>query len=89
MTALTDPKTEKPKSRPAAGSVRPNADFEPSRYRASIADMFGLLDRKAQTELAEKLAILPRHIHKMATEGLIAAPALARVNTRKPPRRLG
>lgn len=51
---------------------RPNADFEPAVYRKSIAEVFGALDPQAQRELAERIAVLPRHIHALAQKGLIA-----------------
>ena len=57
-----------------ATTVRPDATFEPSTYRRSIADLFGVLDAGKQRDLAERVALLPRHIHKLASEGLIAIP---------------
>lgn len=48
--------------------------FEPAAYRKSIADMFGMLPREQQREFAERLSILPRHIHALASNGLIADP---------------
>ena len=45
--------------------------------------MFGALDQSAQRDFAERIAILPRHIHSLATKGQIAidlprfAPAVA------------
>jgi hypothetical protein len=56
----------------STSTVHPNASFNASEYRRSIADMFGVLDREAQRELVEKLAVLPRHIHGLAQQGLIA-----------------
>ena len=53
-------------------SVQKRASFQPRAYRRSIADMFGLLEPKAQRELVDSLAILPRHIHRLAQQGLIA-----------------
>ena len=58
----------------SATTVRPDATFEPSAYRRSIAELFGVLDAGKQRDLAERVALLPRHIHKLASEGLIAAP---------------
>lgn len=52
--------------------IRSNATFEPSAYRKSIAEMFGTLDPAQQRELVERFAVLPRHIHSLATSGLIA-----------------
>lgn len=51
---------------------RPSADFEPTAYRKSIAEVFGALDPQAQRDLAERIAVLPRHIHDLAQKGLIA-----------------
>src|SRR5262249_39099075 len=50
-----------------------NATFEPSAYRRSIAEMFAGLDRDQQVDLAARVAMLPRHIHRLAGDGLIAA----------------
>lgn len=58
-------------------TVRSDANFSPSAYRKSIADMFGLLDRDQQRDLVDRIAVLPRHIHQMASNGLIAVPARA------------
>jgi hypothetical protein len=58
----------------SARTVRSDATFEPSAYRKSIAELFGVLDAGKQRDLAERVALLPRHIHKLASEGLIAAP---------------
>ncbi|HOY76280.1 MAG TPA: hypothetical protein PLN33_00655 [Hyphomonadaceae bacterium] len=55
-------------------SVRSDATFSPSIYRKSIADMFGVLDARQQRELVESLALLPRHIHQLASSGQIAVP---------------
>lgn len=55
-------------------SVRTDATFSPSDYRRSIAEMFGVLDATQQRDLIEKLALLPRHIHKLASSGQIAVP---------------
>jgi hypothetical protein len=55
-------------------SVRSDATFSPSTYRKSIADMFGVLDARQQRELVESLALLPRHIHRLASSGQIAVP---------------
>lgn len=52
--------------------ARANGAFEPAAYRKAIADMFGSLDANAQRELVDRIAILPRHIHAMATKGEIA-----------------
>jgi hypothetical protein len=55
-----------------------NSAFEPAAYRKSIAELFGSLDVAAQRDLADRIAVLPRHIHAMAQKGLIAVslPAL-------------
>ncbi|HEV7693551.1 MAG TPA: hypothetical protein VGO52_22140 [Hyphomonadaceae bacterium] len=58
----------------SATTVRSDATFEPFTYRRSIADLFGVLDAGKQRDLAERVALLPRHIHKLASEGLIAIP---------------
>jgi hypothetical protein len=55
-------------------SVRSDATFSPSAYRQSIAEMFGGLDLRQQRALIEGIALLPRHVHKLASSGLIAAP---------------
>lgn len=55
-------------------SVRSDATFSPSTYRQSIAEMFGVLDARQQRELVESLALLPRHIHRLASSGQIAVP---------------
>lgn len=52
--------------------ARAESAFEPAAYRKSIAEMFGSLDPAAQRDLAERIAVLPRHIHAMAQKGLIA-----------------
>ena len=57
-----------------ASSVRSDATFEPSAYLKSIADLFGVLDARQQRDLADKVALLPRHIHQLASNGLIAVP---------------
>ena len=49
-----------------------DATFSPAAYRKSIADMFSALDLTSQRELVDRIAILPRHIHSMATKGEIA-----------------
>lgn len=49
-----------------------DATFSAVAYRKSIADMFATLDIPAQRDLVERIAILPRHIHAMATKGEIA-----------------
>ena len=36
--------------------------------------MFGVLDASQQRDLVDKFALLPRHIHKLASSGLIAVP---------------
>lgn len=54
-------------------SISPNAEFEPAEYRRSIAEMFGGLPPEEQRALAERLAVLPRHIHAMAMKGMIRA----------------
>lgn len=53
-------------------SSKTKATFSPAAYRKSIADMFGALDRSAQRDLVDSIAILPRHIHAMASKGEIA-----------------
>ena len=55
-------------------SLKKGADgaFEPAAYRKSISEMFGTLDLAAQRDLADRFAVLPRHIHAMAQKGLIA-----------------
>lgn len=58
-------------------TVRSDASFSPSAYRRSITEMFGLLDRDQQRDLADRIAVLPRHIHQMASNGLIAVPVRA------------
>lgn len=64
-------------------SIRNDDAFSPTAYRKAIADMFGALDQSAQRDFAERIAILPRHIHSLATKGQIAidlprfAPAVA------------
>lgn len=55
-----------------SGAIQKSASFEPSEYRRSIADMFGVLDAAAQRELIDRLALVPRHIHELASKGLIA-----------------
>lgn len=59
-------------------SVRSDATFSPSDYRRSIAEMFGVLDARQQRDLVDKFALLPRHIHNLASSGLIAAPVSQR-----------
>jgi hypothetical protein len=54
-------------------SVSPNAEFEPAEYRKHIAEMFGVLPPEEQRALAERLAVLPRHIHSLAVKGMIRA----------------
>lgn len=53
-------------------SSKTDANFSPIAYRKAIADMFGALDASAQRDLVERIAILPRHIHSLATSGQIA-----------------
>lgn len=53
-------------------SIRTTATFSPAAYRKAIADMFAALDLRAQRDLVERMAILPRHIHALATRGEIA-----------------
>jgi hypothetical protein len=57
-----------------SATVRSNATFQPSAYRKSIAELFGVLDARQQRDLAERVGLLPRHIHSLATSGLIALP---------------
>jgi hypothetical protein len=60
-------------SKPAASNtVQAKAWFEPSAYRSFVADAFSGLDREAQREFADRLQMLPRHIHSLALQGLIA-----------------
>ena len=56
----------------AAHTIQPKAWFEPGAYRSYVADAFTGLDRAAQRELVERLQVLPRHIHRLAVQGLIA-----------------
>ena len=56
----------------ASGTVQDKAWFEPTAYRSFVADAFGVLDREAQRAFADRLAVLPRHIHRLAQQGLIA-----------------
>jgi len=58
----------------SAHTIRSDATFEPSTYRRSIADLFGVLDARQQRDLIDKVALLPRHIHRLAVSGLIAVP---------------
>ena len=55
-------------------TVRSDATFQPSAYRRSIAELFGVLDARQQRDLVERVALLPRHIHSLASSGLIAVP---------------
>jgi hypothetical protein len=55
-------------------SVKSNATFSPHEYRRSIAEMFGALDARQQRDLVDKFALLPRHIHRLASDGLITLP---------------
>jgi len=66
---------------------RPRAAFEPAAYRRSIAEMFGVLDVESQRQMVDRLALLPRHIHRLATEGLIANPVFDALPARAPARR--
>ena len=59
----------------SAAGIRSDATFSPSDYRKSIAEMFGVLDASQQHDLVDKLALLPRHIHRLAADGLIAGPS--------------
>lgn len=54
-------------------TIRSDATFSPATYRRSLAELFSALGQREQLELAERVAILPRHIHKLASDGLIAA----------------
>jgi len=56
----------------SSAKKRADAAFEPLAYRQSIVEMFGALDQQAQRDLAERIAVVPRHIHAMAQKGLIA-----------------
>jgi hypothetical protein len=51
---------------------RAESAFEPAAYRRTIAEMFSTLDPAGQRDLADRIAVLPRHIHAMAQQGLIA-----------------
>jgi hypothetical protein len=53
--------------------ARAESALEPAACRKSIAKTVGSVDREAQRDLAERIAILPRHIHAMAQKGMIAA----------------
>jgi hypothetical protein len=53
----------------AASSV-----LELAAYRSAIARSFRALGREAQKTMADQLAVLPRHVHRLAMEGLLAAP---------------
>jgi hypothetical protein len=53
-------------------SIRSDATFEPAAYREAIADMFAALGAHEQRMLVDRLGVLPRHIHGLAREGLIA-----------------
>lgn len=53
-------------------STRTDASLSPAANRKALADMFGALDQSAQRDLAERIAVLPRHIHSLATKGQIA-----------------
>lgn len=46
---------------------------EPASYLRSIAVMFDGLDAHEQRALIDRLALLPHHIERLATDGLIAA----------------
>jgi len=62
----------RPCDRDTSMTSKTDATFSPAAYRKSIADMFGALDLKAQRDLIDRIAILPRHIHAMASKGEIA-----------------
>jgi hypothetical protein len=53
-------------------TVKSSASFEPGAYRKSIADMFGVLAPDQQREFVDRLAVLPVHIHRLASDGMIA-----------------
>lgn len=55
-----------PSSKPRVESA-----FEPVAYRKAVAEMFGALDLSAQRDLVDRISILPRHIHAMASKGEI------------------
>ena len=55
-----------------SNSVQPKAWFEPAAYRRHVADAFSALDREAQKDFVGRLNVLPRHIHSLAQQGLIA-----------------
>lgn len=57
--------------RMSSSKTRASSAFEPAAYRKSIAEMFATLDLTAQRDLAERFAVVPRHIHAMAQKGLI------------------
>ena len=54
-------------------TVRSDATFQPSAYRRSITELFGVLDANQQRDVIDRIALLPRHIHSLASNGLIAA----------------
>jgi len=56
----------------ASNTIQDKAWFEPAAYRNFVADAYTGLDREAQREMAERLNVLPRHIHSLAVQGLIA-----------------
>jgi hypothetical protein len=72
-----------PSSKPRVPKVGSEGAFEPVAYRKAIADMFGALDHSAQRDLVDRIAILPRHIHAMASRGEIPVvlPSLGAIAT--------
>jgi hypothetical protein len=55
-------------------TIQPDATFQPKAYRQSIADMFAALDREQQMEMMDKVGMLPRYVHTLASRGMIAPP---------------
>jgi hypothetical protein len=49
-----------------------HTDLETTRFNRSVAAMFVGLDVDAQRCLLDQLALLPRHVHQLATAGLIS-----------------
>ena len=59
----------------SASGIRSDATFSLSDYRKSIAEIFGVLDARQQRDFVDKIALLPRQIHRLAADSLIAAPS--------------
>lgn len=68
-----------------AASFGSRDGFDLAAYRQSISEMFGMLPREQQREVAEQLAILPRHIHALAASGKIVdrLPTVERMQRRR------